>query len=117
MKPSLEKFINRVHNGKVRFEMNSKSKRWKVYIIDRDDADFDSDSDNVIDPEAFMVGDLNFFSMMLGKENFDSYWCYLCMLCHADWQKKVIYLERNGILRSSDSRQKNQLLHLSRAQT
>ena len=35
-----------------------------------------------------MVGDLKFLSMMLGKEDFDSYWCYLCMLSHPDWQQK-----------------------------
>ena len=35
-----------------------------------------------------MVGDLKFLSMMLGKVDFDSYWCYLCMLSHPDWQQK-----------------------------
>ena len=49
-------------------------------MIDHDHADFHSESDNVIDPEAFMVGNLLFFSMMLGKENFDLHWCYLYML-------------------------------------
>ena len=35
-----------------------------------------------------MVGDLKFLSMMLGKENFDTIWCYLCNLRNTQWQKK-----------------------------
>ena len=28
--------------------------------------------------------------MMLGKEDFDSWWsCYICSLCHASWQEDV----------------------------
>ena len=67
VKPNLAKGINRVHNGKVRFEMNSESKRWKVYMMDCEDADFDSYSDKVIDPEAFMVGDLKIILYDVGQ--------------------------------------------------
>ena len=33
-----------------------------------------------------MIGDLKFLSMMLGKENFETYWCILCQLAKKDWQ-------------------------------
>jgi hypothetical protein len=32
-----------------------------------------------------MVGDLNFFSQMLGKEGFDSNWCSHCQLNRNEW--------------------------------
>ena len=37
---------------------------------------------------AYMIGDLKFLCMILGKENFDGYWCYLCSLFYDDWQKE-----------------------------
>ena len=47
---------------------------------------FDSTSPMVVECRAFMVGDHQFLSQMLGKEDFDSWWCPLRSLCHADWQ-------------------------------
>ena len=68
-------------------QKDNETGKWTCKIIDKDHADFESTSTAVHNPLTFMVGDLKFLSMMLGKENFDSYWCYLCMLGHADWQK------------------------------
>ena len=38
------------------------------------------DNEGLVIVEAFMIGDLKLLAMMLGKENFDGNWCYLCQL-------------------------------------
>ena len=69
--------INKVEHGRVKFEKNVDTGKWKAVIIDKDHVDFGGD--NVIeDTTAFMVGDLKFLSMIFGKDNFDGLWCYLC---------------------------------------
>ena len=78
--------INKVEDGRVKFEKNVATGKWKAFIIEKDHADFDGDA--TIDAEAFMIGDLKFLSMILGKENFDGLWCYLCQLYYDDWQKE-----------------------------
>jgi len=35
--------------------------------------------------ELFMVGDLAFYSMALGKESMANYWCWRCPLAKAEW--------------------------------
>ncbi len=35
------------------------------------------EEDHIHDVVAFMIVNLKFLSMMLGKEDFDDYWCYL----------------------------------------
>lgn len=86
IKDNLATAINRVEHGKAQFKQNDDGK-WECKIIDPGHADFEKESDLICEVTAFMIGDLKFLSMMLGKENFDTYWCYLCMLSHADWQK------------------------------
>ena len=76
--------INKVEHGRVKFEKNDDGK-WKASIIDQDHVDFNGD--DTVDTTAFMIGDLKFLSMILGKENFDGLWCYLCSLYYDDWQK------------------------------
>ena len=36
--------------------------------------------------ELFMAGDLLFYSMALGKENFQGWWCSYCRLRKTEWQ-------------------------------
>jgi hypothetical protein len=37
-------------------------------------------------PTSFLVGDLAFLAVVMGKENFSSSWCNWCHLSKADWQ-------------------------------
>ena len=76
--------INKVEHGRVKFIQNDEGK-WNCTIIDKDDVEFNAS--NTIDAEAFMIGDLKFLSTILGKENFDGQWCYLCKLFYSEWQK------------------------------
>ena len=83
--------INQVVHGKVLFEEDgvdeeTKAKKWKCTIIDKEHDQFDSELSNVQDVTPFMVGDLKFYSQMLGKEDFDSSWCCHCRLKYAQWQ-------------------------------
>ncbi len=55
-------------------------------MIAPDHPEYESGSPDVVNCKPYMVGDLKFQSQMLGKEDFDSVWCYLCNLRHADWQ-------------------------------
>ena len=74
--------INKVEHGRVKFEKNSDDGKLKAYIINKDHMDFDGEK--TIDMTAYMIGNLKFLCMILGKENFDGYWCYLCSLFYDD---------------------------------
>lgn len=39
--------------------------------------------------EIFMVGDLAFYSMMLGKENMLLHWCWRCSMSKNEWTENV----------------------------
>lgn len=90
--------INQIVHGKVLFELvdeeeedRPKSKRWKCTVIDKNHDRFNdevpaSDGSAVLDITPYMVGDLKFYSQMLGKEGFDSWWCYHCNLGLSEWQ-------------------------------
>ena len=82
VKDSLAKGINKVEHGRVKFERDESTGQWNCTTIDKTDSAFQSSHDVT----AYMIGDLKFLSMMLGKENFDGYWCYLCKLSHPEWQ-------------------------------
>ena len=86
VRDKLAEGINRVEHGKVKFSKDAETGKWKCNIIDKDHVDFNSNHNCVHDAVSYMIGDLKFLSMMLGKENFDGYWCYLCKLCHPEWQ-------------------------------
>jgi len=86
IKKNLAEGINRVEHGKAQFKQNEDGK-WECKIIDPGHDNFKKDSNLICEVTAYMIGDLKFLSMMLGKENFDTYWCYLCMLCRPEWQK------------------------------
>ena len=89
VKKNLAEGINKVEHGKIRFSksnVNGESK-WNCTIVSPDHADFQSEDKSVMDVVAFMIGDLKFLSMMLGKENFDGGHCYLCNLYIDEWQK------------------------------
>ena len=89
VKKNLAEGINKVEHGKIKLSkntVNGKSK-WNCTIVSPDDADFQSKDKSVMDAVAFMIGDLKFLSMMLGKENFDGGHCCLCDLYIDEWQK------------------------------
>ena len=88
---NLKSGINQVVHGKVLFEdkgvdEKTKKKKWNCRIIDPSHSLFMSESSNVMDVVPYMVGDLKFFSQMLGKEDFDSAWCCICRLKYAELQ-------------------------------
>ena len=85
-KKNLKEGINAVHHGKLVFDKDAATSKWTCSVISPLHEEFSSASPNLVDCNAYMVGDLKFMSMMLGKEDFDSYWCYVCSLCHAVWQ-------------------------------
>ncbi|KAL7533094.1 hypothetical protein ACHAWF_006364 [Thalassiosira exigua] len=86
LKPDLAAGINRVEKGQVKFQKTANGK-WVCSLVDppTDPAATPVAEVGVQDVTAYMVGDLKFLSMMLGKENFDGYWCYLCMLSIVEW--------------------------------
>ena len=84
---NMAKGINKIEHGKVQFVKNDTTGRWKCSIIDKDHIDFSSGIDTICDVTPYMIGDLKFLSMMLGKENFEGYWCILCKMCHPEWQQ------------------------------
>ena len=61
--------------------------KWKCSLIKKDTTNVEPTSDLVQKVEAFMIGDLKFLSIMLGKENFDCNWCYLCQLYTDKWKR------------------------------
>jgi len=79
--------INQVVHGNVLFKQvgEGDARKWECKIVDDKHADFKHPL-NAKGVEAFMVGDLKFYSQMLGKEDFASAWCCLCQLKHAQWQ-------------------------------
>jgi len=82
--------INQIVHGKVLFEKvevtDKEGKQWKCTVIDKEHAKFDVETSEVVDAEPFMIGDLKYYSQMLGKEDFDSSWCCHCQLKYAEWQ-------------------------------
>ena len=77
---TLAEGINRVEHSKIKFGKDTMTGKWNCTLIGKDDADFATSSSSVHNPLTFMVGDLKFLSMMLGKEDLDSYWCYAHMV-------------------------------------
>ena len=86
IKDSLAEGINRVEHGKIEFVKDEDSNKWNCRLINPDHANYNTISDNILDVTAFMVGDLKFLSMMLGKENFEGDWCHICRLQSTQWQ-------------------------------
>ena len=82
---TLAKGVNKVEDGRVQFTQDEESKKWTATIVMNNET---TDDPLICDVTEFMIGDLKFLSMMLGKENFDSIWCILCQLRNVDWQKK-----------------------------
>ena len=66
---------------------NETTGKWSCRIIDPGHKGFDSVSNTIQDVVAYIIGDLKFLSMMLGKEYFDSFWCILCKLGLNDWRE------------------------------
>ena len=90
VKDNLSIGINRVEHGKVQFKENkdNETQRWYCTILDPDHEDFKADDDTIKEVVPFIIGDLKFLSMMLGKENFDTGHCFQCTLYIDEWQKK-----------------------------
>jgi len=74
--------INKIEHSNLKFAkvVVDDKHTWKCNLVTKDDDDIDTTLDMVRDVDAFMIGDLKFLSMMLGEENFDGNWCYLCQL-------------------------------------
>ena len=89
IKDNLARGINRIVDCKVQFVLNEdgeEGEQWSCSLICEGDADYNTNSDTIHDVQAFMVGDLKFFSQMLGKEGFDSNWCSHCQLNRNEWE-------------------------------
>lgn len=91
VKDNLAKGINRIEHGKVMFDSKEVEgqQKWYCTIVDPGSACYRPADPSVIDVVAFVIGDLKFLSMMLGKENFDTGHCFQCQLYIDQWQHKI----------------------------
>jgi hypothetical protein len=76
IKKTLAKGINNIVDGKVKFSHGVGC--WSCTLIDKDDNEYHMESNTTNNVILFMVGDLKFYSQMLGKVEFDGGWCYHC---------------------------------------
>ncbi|KAL7539781.1 hypothetical protein ACHAXR_011204 [Thalassiosira sp. AJA248-18] len=79
---NLSSGINKIEKGKVKFF--KENDKWRCKIIDSNETEDKALTYHDVLP--YMIGDLKFLAMMLGKENFEGQWCYLCQLFHTQWK-------------------------------
>ena len=75
--------INAVEDCALRFVYDDQEKKWNVHSIDRNDA---NDDPLFKEPIVYLCGDLAYLFMILGKEDYTTWWCYCCQLFRTDWQ-------------------------------
>ena len=91
IKDNLASGINDIVGSYVKFTCNESNGKWECCIIHDDDDEYDPMSSSIIPIVAVMVGDYKFYSQMLGKEGYDSYWCPHCKLNRTEWQAGCDY--------------------------
>ena len=84
--------MNEIAAGKLIFneivheEGDMELKEYKVELVETVD---EASSTGVIkNPRSYLTGDLAFLSIMLGKENFEGWWCNFCKGYRPNWQQK-----------------------------
>ena len=85
IKNELAKGINAIERDEVNFHQNKETKKWECTLVSKEEEH--PDDDIQVDVLTYMIGDLKFLSVMLGKENFEGLWCFLCQLYHDDWKE------------------------------
>ncbi len=102
--PKLMEGINEIETSRLVFTESGKNEDGKpIYTVDlqakQEQAVAGGNTGNANDEEtmgekhvvlehvSFLVGDLAFLSVMLGKEGFESYWCNWCNLNKTQWQE------------------------------
>ena len=87
--PTMTIGMNEIEDGSLVF-----TKEGDEYSIDLVEASSvaveEDDGDRiVIEPTAYLSGDLLFLAYMMGKENFSSAWCNWCSLTKDEWQDEA----------------------------
>ena len=84
--PSLSVGINQVEECSLKFEFDQTTEKWKCLS---DDEYLKYAIVNFqVKPIVFLTGDIAFLNLILGKEDFNGDWCYLCDLYKSKWQSK-----------------------------
>ena len=71
--PNLVPGVNKIEDSSVKFNLNESTKKWECKLVP-------NNTPGSIPVTAVLCGDLKFLFMILGRENFDTYWCYFCNL-------------------------------------
>ncbi len=78
--------INQVEEYSLKFEFDQTTEKWKCLS---DDEYLKCAIVNFqVKPIVFLTGDIAFLNLILGKEDFNGDWCYLCDLYKSKWQSK-----------------------------
>ena len=83
--PDLVAGINSVEECCLKFSFNVEERRWKVQRVEKN-TDGSENEDGIIEPIAFLCGDLAFLFTVLGREGYEGWWCYFCKLFKTEWQ-------------------------------
>jgi hypothetical protein len=78
---SLQQDINKVIASSVSFKFNEETKKWDCKLVPEG-------TEGSYSLEALLCGDINFLMMMLGREDFHTFWCLYCKLMRKEWQDK-----------------------------
>jgi hypothetical protein len=81
--PNLKLGVDGVEGGSIHFQYDEASKMWKCLVLKDDEI---PQNTKTIKPMALHAGDIAYLCTILGKENFDGVWCYICQLYKTEWQ-------------------------------
>ena len=84
------KGMDKIAEGKLLFfnEGSGDKPKYEVKLCDDDDPIDHKSAIAIKDPICFLTGDLKFLAVVLGKADFDTWWCCYCNIFKDDWQTK-----------------------------
>jgi hypothetical protein len=84
--PEIQSGTDKVLTRSFKFIRAHVKNKWVWVAQSINDADVDPGDKDVIKPKAFLCGDLAFLFMVLGREDYSGWWCYICDLYKDQWQ-------------------------------